>query len=900
MKLQRFFRRPIVLISGAAAVLMATAATGDVEDPPKETMMYRVTIQNLAVGQPLSPPIVATHKGGMRLFKVGKAASSELEAIARDGDQISMFDLLTNSQHVFEVVDVGMPLTPNGSTVGPFTDSVTFMIQGRNGDRLSLASMLVCTNDGFAGLDRVKLPKKGSSVFTLHGFDAGVEDNTEMSTDIVDGCSDLGPVVLSGDPNGNVNGAVDSVPRGVIAAHGGVLGIGDLGPEHQIPAGVAKVTITQVSDGGIEFSAPLRGAGEVPMILTDASGEVRFKFEESLNDDDEDEGEHEGDNGEGHDGDKSSDHKTTRVHQTSSRVAPVDREKLEFRLDVKHIVGVTQAHIHLGLPNMNGPVVAFLYGPSDPTERIDDRLARGVLTEADLVGGPLEGDFAGFVEALGSGELYVNVHTAEFPGGEIRGQIGVRKVIEIDDGDRNRAPNGVITSPDGDLSVAPGESVSFAGMASDPDGDPVTVLWDFGDGGSSTEMSPGDHTYADPGTYTVTFTATDDKGLSDPTPDTRMIDVGDANRPPEGVITMPAGDEIIAPGESVMFAGMADDPDGDPVTVLWDFGDGGSSTEMSPGDHTYADPGTYTVTFTATDDKGLSDPSPDARTITVVADNQPPNGIITSPAGDETIMAGEPVMFAGMADDPDGDSVTVLWDFGDGGSSTEMSPGNHTYADPGTYTVTFTATDDKGLSDPSPDTRTIMVEADNQPPNGVITSPAGDEAIMAGESVMFAGMANDPDGDPVIVLWDFGDGISSTQMSPGNHTYVDAGTYTVTLTATDDKGLSDPSPDTRTITVEAVAPPAVTLTTLQNTIFTPNCVRCHGGSSPEAGMDLSAGQSHGNLVNVSATTENGVRVIPFDANNSVLVTFLDDGHRNRPESELLQIRSWIGDGAQDN
>ncbi len=256
-------------------------------------------------------------------------------------------------------------------------------------------------------------------------------------------------------------------------------------------------------------------------------------------------------------------------------------------------------------------------------------------------------------------------------------------------------------------------------------------------------------------------------------------------------------------------------------------------------------------------------------------------------------------MFAGTADDPDGDPVTVLWDFGDGGSSTDLSPGNHTYDNPGTYNVTFTATDDQGLSDPSPDTRTITVEAVNQAPEGVITSPTANVTIDAGDSVPFAGMASDPDGDPVTVLWNFGDGMTSTQMSPGNHTYDNPGTYNVTFTATDDQGLSDPTPDTRTITVEAV-PPAVTLTTLQATIFTPTCVRCHGSSDPEAGLNLSAGQSHGNLVNVPAETEPGVRVIPFDPNNSVLVTFLDDGHRNRPASERLQIRSWINAGAQDN
>ena len=661
--------------------------------------------------------------------------------------------------------------------------------------------MVICTNDGFVGLDRAKLPKKGSSVFTLHGYDAGVEDNTEMSTDIVDACSALGPLVLNGDPNGNENAAVNTVPRGVISAHGGVLGIGDLGSVHQLPAGAVKVTVTRVSNYGIEFSTPLKGAGEVPIVLTDASDETRFKLDD---DDDDDDGDDHEDMEFGDDW--FADLKDGHVRQTSGRGGTRDREELEYRLKVKRIVGVTEAHIHLGLPNMNGPVVATLYGSKVFSDPIDGDLNRGVLTETDLDGGPFEGDFAGFLNAMGLGQLYVNVHTAEFPNGEIRGQIGVRKAREHDE--FNRPPNGEITSPDGDVSIAPEESVFFEGTADDPDGDEVEVLWDFGDGETSSDLSPGDHTFDNPGTYNVTFTATDDQGLSDPTPDTRTITVGQgANQPPESVITSPAGNVTILEGESVFFEGTADDPDGDPVTVLWDFGDGGSSTALSPSDHTY--------------------------------DN------------------------------------------------------------PGTYNVTFTATDDQGLSDPTPDTRTITVEGANQPPEGVITSPAGNVTIDAGGSVSFAGMASDPDGDPVTVLWDFGDGVTSTQMSPGNHTYDNPGTYNVTFTATDDQGLSDPTPDTRTITVEAV-PPAVTLTTIQATIFTPTCVRCHGGSDPEAGLNLSDGQSHGNLVNVAASTEPGVRVIPFDPDNSVLVTFLDDGHRNRPLSERLQIRAWIEDGALDN
>ena len=364
MRIQQSIRCSIVLFLTLVSVLMSPAVVVGDEDPPEHLMMFSVTIQNLATGQPLSPAIVATHKGDFKMFRVGRDASTEMEFIARDGNQMPMYDLLTDSRDVFDVVDVGLPLAPGGATVGGFTDSVTFMIQGREGDKLSLASMLICTNDGFVGLDRVKLPKKGSSVFTLHGYDAGVEDNTEMSTDIVDACSALGPLVLNGDPNGNENGAVNTVPRGVISAHGGVLGIGDLGSVHQIPAGAVKVTVTRVSNFGIEFSTPLEGVGEVPIVLTDASGEARFKLDD---DDDDDRGE----DGEDLDfgDDWFADLKDGRVRQTSGRGGIRDREELEYKLKVKRIVGVTGAHIHLGLPDMNGPVVASLYGSkmfSDP------------------------------------------------------------------------------------------------------------------------------------------------------------------------------------------------------------------------------------------------------------------------------------------------------------------------------------------------------------------------------------------------------------------------------------------------------------------------------------------------------------------------------------------------------
>ena len=104
-----------------------------------------------------------------------------------------------------------------------------------------------------------------------------------------------------------------------------------------------------------------------------------------------------------------------------------DGERLEYRLMVANIENVTQAHIHLGFAGTNGPVVAWLYPPAPPLMlipgRFDGVLAAGALTAADLRG-PLMGmELSALMDAIRNGEAYVNVHTLQYPPGEIRGQI---------------------------------------------------------------------------------------------------------------------------------------------------------------------------------------------------------------------------------------------------------------------------------------------------------------------------------------------------------------------------------------------------------------------------------------------------------------------------------------------
>ncbi len=111
---------------------------------------------------------------------------------------------------------------------------------------------------------------------------------------------------------------------------------------------------------------------------------------------------------------------------TGTFTATTDGTYLDYTPVVENIVSATQAHIHLGAAGENGGVVAFLFGPDEDVASID---ASGRIAAADLLA-DVAGDMAAFLEALNSGNAYVNVHTAALPPGEVRGQISVEAVAE--------------------------------------------------------------------------------------------------------------------------------------------------------------------------------------------------------------------------------------------------------------------------------------------------------------------------------------------------------------------------------------------------------------------------------------------------------------------------------------
>lgn len=104
-----------------------------------------------------------------------------------------------------------------------------------------------------------------------------------------------------------------------------------------------------------------------------------------------------------------------------------DGTEIQYQLIASNIENVQMAHIHMGPAGENGPVVVWLYPDAPPPQlipgRFDGILAEGTFTASNLVG-PLAGHpLSDLLSILESGGAYVNVHTSQYTGGEIRGQV---------------------------------------------------------------------------------------------------------------------------------------------------------------------------------------------------------------------------------------------------------------------------------------------------------------------------------------------------------------------------------------------------------------------------------------------------------------------------------------------
>ncbi|MGH7357332.1 MAG: spondin domain-containing protein [Acidimicrobiia bacterium] len=245
-------RTRALLLAVATAALAVPAFTGTASARPPAATTYEVTITNLTDGQPFTPPVVAVHRGKNAVFRVGGRASFGVKEIAENGNNAPLLFELAWDRRVTESLQAGDgPLAPPGTpgeSMG-FDDAVTFTVERERGSRrLSVVSMLICTNDGFSGVNGVRLPRRvgDSDTVLAAGYDAGTEVNTEDFANIVPPCQGL-IGVSSGEPG---TGTSDPAlfEGGRIAHHPNIQGGADLVPGvHGWTDPVLEISITAVS-----------------------------------------------------------------------------------------------------------------------------------------------------------------------------------------------------------------------------------------------------------------------------------------------------------------------------------------------------------------------------------------------------------------------------------------------------------------------------------------------------------------------------------------------------------------------------------------------------------------------------------------------------------------------------
>lgn len=179
------------------------------EDSPRVSHQFEVEVTNLTHHQTIAPVGVILHRAGYDAFVLGAAASAGLEMLAEGGDNSRFLKDAKADRAVLKTAAGTAPIMPGGSE--------SFMIKGAARDPgLSLAGMLVNTNDGFAALNGVDVSHlaQGDAI-TLYAnvYDAGSEGNSEAAAD------------LPGQGGEGFNANRDD--RDFIAVHAGVVGLED-------------------------------------------------------------------------------------------------------------------------------------------------------------------------------------------------------------------------------------------------------------------------------------------------------------------------------------------------------------------------------------------------------------------------------------------------------------------------------------------------------------------------------------------------------------------------------------------------------------------------------------------------------------------------------------------------
>lgn len=208
--------------------------------PPPAMASFNVTVANLTNAQPLSPIAVIAHQSGYAVFTVGSAATTGLEEMAEGGDNSALLAEADADAMVLLTTSGGAPIGPAGSE----TVTIDLLDSDRAGLRISVATMLVNTNDAFTSLNTAVETMAIGDILTFDSvaYDAGTEADSEMAGTIP------GP---AGGGTGFDAARDDQADR--VSMHSGIvsqndgLTTSDLTEQHRFDNPVARVSIERIN-----------------------------------------------------------------------------------------------------------------------------------------------------------------------------------------------------------------------------------------------------------------------------------------------------------------------------------------------------------------------------------------------------------------------------------------------------------------------------------------------------------------------------------------------------------------------------------------------------------------------------------------------------------------------------
>lgn len=367
-------------------------------------------------------------------------------------------------------------------------------------------------------------------------------------------------------------------------------------------------------------------------------------------------------------------------------------------------------------------------------------------------------------------------------------------------------------APSGPISSRPGTTNNYTVSSADADEDRMRYTFYWGDGTESITgflvsgaEASANHTWKKAGTYQIKVFAIDERGASSGWSEAQNIVI---NSPPDKP-SKPSGPRSVYAWAEYAYTSSASDPEGDETEYTFDWGDGNKSiTDLirsgcnASAVHSWSGEGDYRIRVIAKDKVGAISKRSRSLIIKVIANSKPDKPKVLF--GPSFGYVGIAHSYFTMAKDIDGDKVRYSVDWGDETTSAtdivdsgSFENVNHTWIRAGRYQIKANSTDSKGASSGWTDLMNVTIR-DNDPPNPPIV-PSGPTSGRRKATYRYVTSANDPNGDQVKYVFDWGDKttswtglvfIDSGKSESVSHKWNKAGTYQVKAMALDDKGAS--------------------------------------------------------------------------------------------------------------